>query len=74
MKSRDTTHSGLKEGLVRRTFIVDEDLADKINSISYWRRIPIKNVMNEALLFYIINNKDAVHMETKSAHDICMED
>ncbi len=38
---------------VRRTYIVNEDYANKINSIAYWDRVNIKNIINSALANYI---------------------
>lgn len=37
----------------RATFIVQEELLDKIKSIAYWDRLQIKEVVNTALLRYI---------------------
>ena len=38
---------------VRATFIVQEELLDKIKGIAYWDRLQIKEVVNAALLRYI---------------------
>ncbi|ODN41037.1 hypothetical protein [Piscirickettsia litoralis] len=36
------------EGEMRKTYLVDKNLADKIEGISYWERINIKDVVNDA--------------------------
>lgn len=48
-----SSQEGVKEGETRATFIVKEITLEKIKSISYWERVSIKQVVNEALKEYI---------------------
>ena len=43
---KDTTEEGTKEGEKRATFIVREDLLEKVKAIAYWDRVKIKDVMD----------------------------
>lgn len=42
-----------KNTVTRATFIVEEELLEKIKSIAYWDRLQIKDVVNRALSDYI---------------------
>jgi hypothetical protein len=44
---------GLKTDETRATFIVREDLLEKLKAIAYWERLNIKDVVNEALDRYV---------------------
>ena len=44
-----SSQEGTKEGETRATFIVREDLLDKLKAIAYWERTMIKEVVNTAL-------------------------
>lgn len=44
-----STQAGTKEGETRATFIVREDLLEKVKEIAYWDRILFKDVVNKAL-------------------------
>ena len=46
---KDTTEEGTKEGAQRATFIVREDLLEKVKAIAYWDRVKIKDVMDAAM-------------------------
>ena len=46
---KDTTEEGTKEGEKRATFIVREDLLEKVKAIAYWDRVKIKDVMDAAM-------------------------
>ena len=51
-QSKEITKSsqeGTKEKETRATFIVNEDLLDKLKAIAYWDRMLIKDVVNKAL-------------------------
>lgn len=48
-KITKTSQEGTKEKETRATFIVNEDLLDKLKSIAYWDRVLIKEVVNKAL-------------------------
>lgn len=42
------TIKGTKQGDKRKTYIVNEALAGKIDAIAYWQRDSVKDVVNEA--------------------------
>jgi hypothetical protein len=48
-----TSQEGTKENETRATFIINEDILDKLKAIAYWDRLLIKEVINEALSNYI---------------------
>ena len=58
-----TSQEGTKENETRATFIVNEDLLEKLKAIAYWDRVLIKEVVNKALL-------DAVDKHEKKNGDI----
>jgi hypothetical protein len=45
-----TSQKGTKEDETRATFILQEELLDKLKAIAYWDRRLIKDVVNTALL------------------------
>jgi len=46
---KDTTEEGTRPGEKRATFIVREDLLEKVKAIAYWDRVKIKDVMDAAM-------------------------
>ena len=46
-----------RDGYTRATFIVREDLVDKIKALAYWERMEIKEVLEEAILNHIKGKK-----------------
>ena len=44
-----SSQEGTKENETRATFIVNEDLLEKLKAIAYWDRVLIKEVVNTAL-------------------------
>ena len=44
-----SSQEGTKENETRATFIINEELLDKLKAIAYWDRILIKEVINKAL-------------------------
>lgn len=46
---------GLKGSETRATFIVDENLLEKLKAIAYWERLNIKEVINDIFSGYIEN-------------------
>lgn len=44
-----SSQEGTKENETRATFIVKEDLLEKLKAIAYWDRVLIKDVINTAL-------------------------
>lgn len=45
-----SSQEGTKENETRATFIINEELLEKLKAIAYWERILIKDVVNTALL------------------------
>ena len=43
-----TSQIGTKDKETRATFIVNEDLLDKMKSLAYWDRVLIKDIVNNA--------------------------
>ena len=48
-----TSQIGTKEKETRATFIVNEDLLEKMKSLAYWDRVLIKDIVNSAFEDYI---------------------
>lgn len=44
-----SSQEGTKDNETRATFIVNEELLDKLKAIAYWDRVLIKDVVNTAL-------------------------
>ena len=44
-----SSQEGTKENETRATFIINEELLEKLKAIAYWDRILIKEVLNTAL-------------------------
>ena len=44
-----SSQEGTKEKETRATFIINEELLDKLKAIAYWDRVLIKDVLNIAL-------------------------
>lgn len=44
-----SSQEGTKDKETRATFIVNEELLDKLKAIAYWDRVLIKDVVNTAL-------------------------
>jgi hypothetical protein len=52
-----TSSKGLSKGWTRATFIVRQDLVDKVKRAAYWDRKQIKDVVTEALDAYLVDKK-----------------
>lgn len=48
-----SSQEGTKENETRATFILNEDLLDKLKAVAYWDRVTIKQVVNTALEEYL---------------------
>jgi len=48
-----SSQEGTKENETRATFIINEELLDKLKAIAYWERGLIKDVINTALQEYV---------------------
>lgn len=44
-----TSQEGTKENETRATFIVNEDLLEKVKAVAYWERMLLKDVINSAI-------------------------
>jgi hypothetical protein len=55
--STSTSSKGLPEGWTRATFIVRQDLVQKVKRAAYWDRRQIKDVVTEALDAYLADKK-----------------
>lgn len=53
-----TSQSGLREGLTRATFIIREDTLDKLKERAYTDRKKLKDLVTEALDYYLDNHKE----------------
>lgn len=61
---KNSTQKGLPSGWIRATFIVDQDLNEKIKALAYWDRLTVKEVVHEALSLYL-KNKNVKAMPKK---------
>jgi hypothetical protein len=52
-----TSSKGLPEGWTRATFIVRQDLVQKVKRAAYWDRRQIKDLVTEALDAYLVGKK-----------------
>jgi hypothetical protein len=52
-----TSSKGLPEGWTRATFIVRQDLVNKVKRAAYWDRRQIKDLVTEALDAYLADKK-----------------
>ena len=52
-----SSQEGTKEGYTRATFIVREDLLDKVKALAHWDRKEIKRVVEEALINHLKGRK-----------------
>jgi len=58
-----SSQEGTKENETRATFIVNEDLLEKLKAIAYWDRLLIKDVINTAF-------EDAINKHEKKSGSI----
>jgi hypothetical protein len=52
-----TSQIGTKEKETRATFIVNEDLLDKMKAMAYWDRVLIKDIVNSAFEEHIARHE-----------------
>ena len=52
-----TSQIGTKEKETRATFIVQEDLLEKMKALAYWDRVLIKDIINQALQEHITRHE-----------------
>ncbi len=55
---KGSVKAGLKEGETRATLILNEDIVSKLKAVSYWDRVPLKVIMNNALNAFIISYEE----------------
>jgi hypothetical protein len=48
-----SSQEGTREGETRATFIVKEELLEKLKAVAYWERVMIKDIVNNALQEYV---------------------
>jgi hypothetical protein len=53
--NQKSTQKGLEIGWTRATFIVQEELLEKLKTLAYWERTTIKDLVGEALKNYLSN-------------------
>jgi hypothetical protein len=53
IKESKSTQKGLPSGWTRATFIVSDDINEKIKAVAYWDRLTVKEVVHEALTGYL---------------------
>ncbi len=52
-RTTSTSQEGLRDGLTRMTFIVDQVKQDKLKYISFFERLSIRQILDEAIEDYI---------------------
>jgi len=57
-KPEKTSQEGTKNDETRATFIVKEDLLNKVKALAYWEREQIKETINSALQNFIYQYED----------------
>jgi hypothetical protein len=58
-----SSQKGTIENETRATFIINEELLDKLKAIAYWDRVLIKDVVNTALQEYLDKKKPKARPE-----------
>lgn len=52
-----SSQEGLRNGWTRATFILRKNSLEKIKAFAYWKRMNIKEVIDEALALYLKGKK-----------------
>ena len=52
-EAENTSQMGLRNGWTRATFIIREDLLEKLKDMSYWDRRPIKEILDDIMIEYL---------------------
>ena len=50
---KNTSLKGLPEGWTRATFIVKQEMNEKLKALAYWERMTVKELLHEALMLYL---------------------
>lgn len=53
LDERSTSMHGLPVGWTRATFIIKQEINEKIKAVAYWDRLTVKEVLHEALSQYL---------------------
>lgn len=72
-KITKSSQEGTKENETRATFIVNEDLLDKLKAIAYWDRVLIKDVINTALQDVVAKyekKREAIKMQVEIFYNL----
>ena len=64
-----SSQEGTKENETRATFIINEDLLDKLKAIAYWDRVLVKDVLNAAIQEYVDKKKPKPRPEEARAKE-----
>jgi hypothetical protein len=57
MENANSLEKGLQDGWTRATFILRKEYLKKLKAVSYWDRKKMKEVIDEALGFYLKGKK-----------------
>lgn len=52
-RTTSTSQQGLSDGLTRMTFIISQEKQDKLKYISYFERLSIRQILDEAIEDYL---------------------
>ena len=64
-----SSQEGTKENETRATFIINEELLDKLKAIAYWDRLLVKDVINTAIQEYVDKKKPKPRPEEARVKD-----
>lgn len=53
MPITNTTTYGLPKGYSRATFVIKSEILEQLRSVSYWERIAMKEIVENALVGYL---------------------
>jgi len=52
-RNKDSRRAGLREGWIRTSLVVKEDILGKIKALAWWERKTPRKIINEALTQYL---------------------
>jgi predicted ArsR family transcriptional regulator len=64
-----SSQEGTKENETRATFILNEELLDKLKAVAYWDRLLVKDALNTILLEYFDKKKPKPRPEQERLKD-----
>lgn len=65
IKAATSALAGLPEGYTRATFIVKQEHVDRLKALSFVKKVPIKNLVDEAMTKYL-KDKDVATILTEA--------